>query len=134
MLGGLGLVLLGVGLVVLGRRMSARDRSFRRRALVMQGKVVGHEVRHKRAHPVVLYCRPDGTEATVVGKEGSTPPRHEVGADVGVAVDPKSPEDVRIEPKRTRAVVYVLRVVGWCFVVAGVGFVVAAAVADVVVG
>lgn len=125
MLGGLGLALLGIGLVVLARRMSARDRSFRRRALLLQGKVVGHEVRSKRAHPVVLYCRPDGTEATVVGKEGSTPPRHEVGAEVGVALDPDSPDDVRVEPKRTRAVVYVLRVCGWCFLVAGVGFVVA---------
>lgn len=128
MLGGLGLALLGIGLVVLGQRVSARDRGFRRRALIVQGKVVGHELRSKRAHPVVLYCRPDGTEATVIGKVGSTPPRHEVGAEVGVAVDPESPEDVRVEPKRTRAVVYVLRVVGLCFLVAGLGFVVAGAV------
>jgi hypothetical protein len=124
-LGGIGLALLGIGLVVLGRRMSARDRGFRRRAVVVPGVVVGHEMRAKRAHPVVRYDRLDGTEATVVGSEGRTPAQHDVGAEIGVAVDPQSPEVVQVEPKRQRAVVYVLRVTGWCFLLAGIGFVVA---------
>ncbi len=93
-----------VGLLVLGR-----NAGFNRRAVRVEGRVVGHrehfgtaQAIHRRIYfPTVRYTLPGGPVLEASAPGASVPPS--VGATVELLVDPEHPEQVSFTGPRGRA-------------------------------
>lgn len=107
--GGTGLVFLvvGIGLVAIGRIAQRRRAAFESRATAVSGEVVDN-VWHATgasganvsmsllAFPLLRYRLPDGTVVEQESFEGASPPRARKGSVVTVLYDPADPRRVRM--------------------------------------
>ncbi|MQA80905.1 MAG: DUF3592 domain-containing protein [Streptosporangiales bacterium] len=136
----------GTLFVLHGIRALVEFLSFRRRAVRCEGLVadmrkVWHSGRgsnnsgHYIHYPVLAFRATDGREVQTVAKNGSNPPMHRVGDNVGVLYDPRDPARAYAGRAVSARVLPVLFVVaGGAFAVGGVTMLLRAGVVERLIG